>query len=107
MATSIIPNPQKVDYATPTRTEGSIWTSGTISLRKCNGIVQIKLDGAVFSAVSQRTTFATIPEEYRPLTESYFKDESGYSLLIDASGNFKTGQRAAGTVWGTGMYIAG
>lgn len=87
--------------------DSSVWTGGTISLFKCNGIVQIKIDGATFAAVQSRTTFATVPEGYRPLTESYFKDESGNSMLVDASGNVKTNARAAGTVWGAGVWIAG
>ena len=69
--------------------------------------MQIKLDGAVFGAVTDRATFATIPVGYRPATESYFKDESGNNLLVDTSGNLKTGSRSAGTVWGTGMWIEG
>lgn len=107
MANSTITNPATVNYTTPTKTDSSIWTGGTISLRKCNGIVQIKLDGAIFSAVTNRSTFATIPEGYRPATESYFVDESGYRLLVDTNGNLKTGERSAGTTWGNGMWIAG
>lgn len=106
MANSTIPY-NGVDYATPTKTDSNVWISGTISLRRRNGIVQIKLDGAVFGAVTDRTTFATIPVGYRPATESYFKDESGNNLLVDTSGNLKTGSRSAGIVWGTGMWIEG
>lgn len=107
MAESIIPNPNAVTSASPSKTDASVWTGGSIMLRKCNGIVQIKLEAVVFSTITERKTFAQCPDGYKPLTESYFKDNSGITILIDTGGNIKTEARSSTTTWGTGMFIAG
>ena len=90
----------------PTNTNSSVWTAGTISLRKKNGIVQMKIEGATFAAVSARTAFATIPEEYRPETESYIQDNSGNRYVIRTDGVIQVDPRSAGQTWGAGMWIA-
>ena len=93
-------------YTTPTKTTDSKWASGTITLRKRSGIVQIKLDGATLTQVSARETIATVPSGYIPSTETYFSDSTGArTFLIDTSGNIKANAQSAGQVWGTGMYI--
>jgi len=108
MATSTVNNPNSVVIAYPEKTSGSKWTGGTISLRKCNGIVMVKLDGAVLSAISAREAIATVPEGFIPVTESYFFDSSGVrSFLIKTNGEMQANSQAAGTVWGTECYIAG
>ena len=92
--------------ATPTKPSGSKWTDGTISIRKRGGVVQIKMDGAVLSAISSRETIAVIPEGYRPATETYFYSaDLQRTYLIDTGGNLKANQQSAGTVWATGTYI--
>ena len=94
-------------YSTnPTKVTNSKWTSGTITIRKKNGWAFLKIDGAVLSAISARETIATVPEGYRPATESYFFSSDGTrQFLIDTSGNLKAGEQSAGTVWGSGAYL--
>lgn len=90
----------------PTKVSNSKWTSGTITIRKKNGWAFLKIDGAVFSAIPARETIATIPTEYRPVTESYFFSSDGTrQFLIDTAGNVKAGEQSAGTVWGSGAYM--
>ena len=92
----------------PTKTVDSKWTSGTITLRKHAGIVMVKLDGAVFSAISSRETFSMVPEGYRPVTESYFfSSDLSRSFLVTPGGEMKANAQSAGTCWGTECYIAG
>ena len=92
----------------PTKTVGSKWTSGDIILRKHAGIVMIKLEGTVFSAVSSRETFAMVPEGYRPVTESYFfSADLSRSFLVTTGGEMKANSQPAGQCWGTECYIAG
>lgn len=95
------------NYSTnPTKVTNSKWTNGTISIRKRNGWAFLKIDGAVLSAIPARETIATVPEGYRPDTESYFFSSDGTrQFLIDTSGNLKAGEQSAGTVWGSGAYI--
>lgn len=107
MATSTMANPNEVTYVNPSKLDASVWTGGSIALRKCNGIIQVKLEGVVFAAITERRAFAQCPEGYRPLTESYFKDNSGITILISADGVMKTETSSARTTWGTGMFIAG
>ena len=93
---------------TPSKPSGSKWTSGTISLRKRGGIVQIKMDGAVLSAISTRETIAVVPEAFVPATETYFYSaDLTRTYLVDTSGNLKANAQSAGTVWATGCYIVG
>ena len=95
------------DYATPTKPSGSKWTAGTISLRKRNGVVMVKIDGATLEALTARATIAVVPSGYTPITETYFTSADGSrSFLIDTSGNLKANAQSAGQVWGTGMYLA-
>lgn len=106
MATSTIQQPTGINMIYPTKTNGSKWTSGTISIRRRGDVCQIKLDGAVFSAISARETIATVPEGYRPSTETYFLSADGSrSFLITAGGDLKANAQSASTVWGTGMYL--
>ena len=107
MATSTVNNPNSILTVYPEKTSGSKWTSGTISLRKCNGIVMVKLDGAVLSAISARETIATVPAGFEPVTEIYFFDSTGNrSYLIKTNGEIQANAQAAGTVWGSECYIA-
>lgn len=106
MATSVVPNPNAVTYANPSKVDASVWTGGSIALRKCNGIVEVKLEGTVFATTTERKAFAQCPEGYEPNTEVYFRDNTGVLILITASGLMKTESSAARTTWGTGMYIA-
>lgn len=93
-------------YSTyPTKVTNSVWSSGTISIHKRNGTVLMKLDSATFTQVSSRTTFATIPAEYRPPTEVYFRDNNGVLIVVDTEGNVKTESRSAGSTWGSGCWI--
>lgn len=94
-------------YSTnPTKVTNSKWTSGTVTIRKRNGIGEIKFDGMVLSAISARETIATVPEGYRPSTEVYFFSSDGArQFLIDTSGNLKANGQSAGTVWGSGTFI--
>lgn len=90
----------------PTKSEGSKWTGGTISLRKRSGIVMIKLDGAVFSTISSRETIGYVPQGYYPVTECYFfSSDLARSFLIKTDGTIQANQQAAGTCWGTECYI--
>lgn len=90
----------------PTKVTNSKWTSGTITIRKKNGWAFLKIDGAVLSAIPARETIATIPTEYRPVTECYFFSSDGTrTFLIDTAGNLKAGEQSAGTVWGSGAYL--
>lgn len=105
MANSTIPY-ESVQYATPTKTDSSIWVSGTVSLRRKNGVVQIKIDGATFGTISNRATFATVPSGWEPATETYFFDSAGNrSYLIKTNGEIQANAQGSGQVWGTGMYL--
>ena len=100
-------NKLAIATAYPTKTAGSKWTSGTISLRKRAGIVMIKLDGAVFSQITARETIATVPSGYEPVTESYFfSSDLQRSFLVKTDGSIQANAQAAGTCWGTECYIA-
>lgn len=93
---------------TPSKPSGSKWTSGTISLRKRGGVVQIKFDGAVLSAITERETIGVVPEAFVPATETYFYSaDLTKTYLIDTGGNLKANAQSAGTVWATGTYIVG
>ena len=100
-------NKLAIATAYPTKTAGSKWTSGTISLRKRAGIVMIKLDGAVFSQITARETIATVPSGYEPATESYFfSSDLQRSFLVKTDGAIQANSQPAGTCWGTECYIA-
>ena len=108
MATSVIPNPNFIETVYASKPSGSKWTSGTISLRKCNGIVLLKLDGAVLSQITSRETIATVPDAYKPVTESYFRSSDGNrGYLLKTNGDLQAEAQSAGSVWGTGTYISG
>ena len=95
-----------IETVYPTKSEGSKWTSGVISLRKRSGIVMIKLDGAVFSAISSRETIGYVPQGYYPVTEVYFfSSDLARSFLIKTDGAIQANSQAAGTCWGTECYI--
>ena len=102
-----ITNTTNIDYTTASNTNSTIWTGGTISLRKCNGIVQIKFDSVVLAATTQRTAFASIPAGYRPPTQSYFRDNTNILIVIDTDGTIKTEASAQRTTCGNGTYLAG
>lgn len=106
MATSTIPQQSALGMIYPTKVSGSKWTSGTISIRRRGDVCQVKLDGAVLSAISSRETIATVPEGYRPSTETYFLSADGSrSYLITTGGELKANAQSASTVWGTGTYL--
>lgn len=97
-----------ITIAYPTNLNSNVWTSGTISLRRRSGIVQIKIDGATFAAVSERTVIAIAPEGYRPATESYFRSaDGGRTYLIRPNGEIAINAQSAGQVWGDGTFIVG
>ena len=96
-----------ITSAVPTQTAGSKWTGGTMRVRKRSGICEIKFEGVVLSALTTRETIATIPEGFRPATETYFfSSEGGSSFLITTGGELKANQQPAGTKWATGVYIS-
>ena len=51
---------------------GSLWTAGEIIVRRRGNICQMKINGATIGAASARTTIASIPEGFRPLTQTEF-----------------------------------
>lgn len=64
----VIPN--KADVS-PTKT-GSLWTAGEIKVIRRGNICQLKINGATIGAASSRTTIATLPNGFRPITQTEF-----------------------------------
>lgn len=90
-----------------TKTNSSVWQSGEIRLYKRSNIVTLKFNATVFGATSTRTDFATIPEAYRPITETGgMFDSSAIWFFVRPNGTVAINQAAAGTRWGTVTYIA-
>lgn len=94
--------------STPTKTNSSVWISGSIELIKVGQIVTVKFNGVNFGATSTRTNFATIPEAYRPLTETggMFDSSTIWFFVRPGDGSIAINQAAAGQRWGTVTYIA-
>lgn len=106
--TSVLAKVEKTSQSTDvTKTNSSVWQSGEIRLYKRSNIVTLKFNATVFGATSTRTDFATIPEAYRPITETGgMFDSSTTWFFVRPNGTVATNQAAAGTRWGTVTYIA-
>lgn len=92
--------------ATPTKTNNSVWISGSIELIKVGQMVTVKFNGVNFGATSTRTSFATIPEAYRPLTETGgMFDSSTIWFFVRPDGSIAINQAASGQRWGAVTYI--
>lgn len=94
------------EQVTPTRPSGSKWTSGSITLRKKNGVVMVQMSGAVLSEITTRTTIATAPDGFRPAVEAYFSDDSlNRKFIIKTNGEIIATAQSAGSVYASGMYL--
>lgn len=96
-----------IEETTISPPSGSKWTGGSMKVRKKSGICEIKFEGVVLSTLTTRETIATIPEGFRPATETYFfSSEGGSSFLITTGGELKANSQPSGTKWATGVYIS-
>ena len=68
---------------------GNVWTGGSISAHRKGNCCVVKLNGMAHSAVSARTTIASLPVGYRPSTEI-----TGY-----ITGTTTWGVRTNGEIW--------
>lgn len=106
LMTKII-NAFAVKETTPTK-YGSAWTSGGIVIYKRSGVVTVKCNGVVISALSARTQIATVPEGFRPLTECGAPiDGTNIFWFVDASGALKVNATSARTFWSSMTYVGG
>lgn len=93
---------------TPTKV-GSLWTAGEIKVRRRGNVCQMKINGATIGAASSRTTIASIPAGYRPLTQTEFYCRvSANNILtgfINNDGNIQvdsgwtSGQKWCSAIW--------
>ena len=96
----------KSSQTTPTNTDSSVWQSGAINIYKRGNVVTVKVNGVTFGATSARTEFATIPEGYRPITETGgMFDSSNVWFFCRPNGTIAINQAAAGQRWGAITYL--
>lgn len=101
----VIPNNSDV---TATKV-GSLWTAGEIKVRRRGNVCQMKINGATIGAASSRTTIASIPAGYRPLTQTEFYCRvSANNILIgfvnidgtiQVEGGWTSGQKWCSAIW--------
>ena len=93
--------------ATPTKV-GNVWTSGTIVAYKRGNVGCVKISGATFSEVTQRTTIAQLPVGFRPASEvSGLLDTASAWWFITAGGEIRLDPITARTAWGNITYVVG
>lgn len=86
---------------------GSIWTAGSINLYRRGTTCYLKINGATFSQITARTTVATVPNAFKPYTEtSGYLDGGTVQIFITADGQLRINPVAAGQRWGGIMYLA-
>lgn len=86
---------------------GSIWTAGSINLYRRGTTCYLKINGATFSQITSRTTVATVPNAFKPYTEtSGYLDGGTVQIFITADGQLRINPVAAGQRWGGIMYLA-
>lgn len=88
---------------------GSLWTAGEIKVRRRGNVCQMKINGATIGAASSRTTIASIPAGYRPLTQTEFYCRvSANNILtgfvnidgtIQVEGGWTSGQKWCSAIW--------
>lgn len=88
---------------------GSLWTAGEIKIRRRGNVCQMKINGATIGATSSRTTIASIPAGYRPLTQTefYFRVSANNILTgfvnidgtIQVEGGWTSGQKWCSAIW--------
>lgn len=58
------------------------------------------------SSVPGRTTIATLPAGYRPITEvAFWDDGKTRQFVISTNGDVKAGEQSAGQAWGAITYV--
>ena len=85
---------------------GSYWTSGNITIYKRGHVAQLKINGATITQLTGRTTIATVPEGFRPITEtSGFIDSETTRTFIRPDGQLRVDATSAGTKYGNIIYL--
>lgn len=85
---------------------GNIWTDGNIVLKRRGNIVQVDGDPVLLSEVSERTTFAMIPEGFRPVDTAYVQINTiGEYLLFNRNGTVQCNPyKFVGRIWFSGTW---
>lgn len=95
----------KAVYATKV---GNYWTGGTIVAFKRCGIVTVKINAADITALSARTTIASIPASFAPPTEiSGNVDGSTRPFFVETNGEIKIDGGSAIRIWADTTYVGG
>ena len=87
---------------------GNVWTGGSITAYKKNGIVMVKFANVSINAVNERTTIATLPSGWRPAAEtSFIADRSTTKMfLVSPDGSIKADpQNAGSSIYGGCIFI--
>lgn len=103
-----ITNYHVMKSATPTKTNSSVWISGSITCLRRGDVVTVKFNQVSFGAVSQRTDFALIPDGFIPSTETGgLLDSSSLWVFCRPTGTIAVNPLSAtATHWGTVTYLA-
>lgn len=95
---------QQVYSASATRV-GTYWTSGNITVYRCGKVGLLKLNGMTISALSARTTVATVPSAFSALTETSGKLDGTSTDFFIAGNEIRINAVAAGAKWGNIVYM--
>ena len=87
--------------------DGTVWSAGSITIRRRGCVVELKVEGATIGTTSGYSQISTVPNWAIPYSQIYFKDDSNTKAYhVEADGKLMVSSPSSGQNWGRVIYLA-